>query len=44
MILKVAHGVGQQESEGDPRIRSCAIQNGGRSVVESSRCTMDTGA
>ena len=28
MRLKVSHGVGRQESEGDPRIESCAIQDG----------------
>ena len=42
MGLKVAHGVGRQESEGDLRIGSCAIQSGDKTSDVVSRCTICT--
>ena len=40
MGLKVAHGVGRQELEGDLRIKSCAIQDGVKSSDAGPRCTV----
>lgn len=42
MGLEVAHGVGRQESVGDPRIGCCAIQDGDWTYDPSPRCTVCT--
>lgn len=40
MGLKFAHGVGRQESIGDPRIECCAIQDGYRRHDLGLGCTV----
>jgi len=40
--LEAAHGVGRQESEGDLRIRSCAIQDGDKTSDAGPECTVCT--
>ena len=42
MGLEVAHGVGRQESVGDPRIECCAIQDGDRMSDAGPGCTICT--
>ena len=42
MGLKVAHGVGRQESVGDPTIGCCAIQDGHWTSDVGPGCTLRT--